>query len=315
MNEGPITVDPEMVQALADGSSALMAIEGVTGFDIGLDDDGASSLRIMVADLSDVPADVPDSLAGWPVHVIQRNPSLFSVPPDDGFYPEVVGGIEVARGTTGVLSHAPGTLGCVLRDSQNGLAPVGVSCAHVLAGIDPFAIFYDDEIWQPNRAGYRVGRLRRWEIPTTPSWNPGGFPSGFWDAAVCTMDRSAAVGEIADIGTLSGIASVRGVMQSVRKRGCTTRLTHGLVSGMFGSILFSHPGHATAWWMIGQMEIVATNDPDLNPDGFAQPGDSGSVVVDEDNQVVGLLHGGDAASGIGYASDFAPLAVALGVTI
>jgi hypothetical protein len=312
VNDDLIIADPRMAQALADNSADLMGTEGITGFDVGVDDSDELCLRVMVADPDDPPPGLPDSLDGFPVQVMRREPVLLGVPPDEATYPTVVGGIETGRSATGLLNGS-GTLGCVLRDVRNGLAPVGVSAGHVLAGVDPYAVFYGDEIWQRNRPGNRVGSLLRWELPSLPPLSPDGFPSGFWDAAICTMERSANVGEIAEIGTATGIGSVRGILQPVRKRGCTTRLTYGVVRGMFGSYLFSHPGHATAWWLIGQIEIVPTDDPDLNPDGFAQPGDSGSVVVDEDGQIVGLLHAG--GGGLGYATDFAPLSVALGVTL
>ncbi|MEV6864099.1 hypothetical protein AB0M44_24220 [Streptosporangium subroseum] len=60
--------------------------------------------------------------------------------------------------------------------------------------------------------------------------------SGFWDAAVCSIDegRGVSVGEIAGIGTVTGIGTAR-LGETVRKRGYRTLLTFGTVSGLFGS--------------------------------------------------------------------------------
>ncbi|WP_062352848.1 hypothetical protein [Herbidospora yilanensis] len=66
------------------------------------------------------------------------------------------------------------------------------------------------------------------------------------------------------------------------------------------------------WWMVGQIAIDVLDDPDLNPDGiWSNSGDSGSVVVNEADEIIGLHHAGDATTG--YASDFGPLAIALDV--
>lgn len=307
-------VDPAMVQALTDHTPDLMGTDGINGFDVGLDAAGEPTLRILVADPGNPPPNLPDRLGDFPVLVIQGEPVLLAVPPDTAKYPTVSGGIEVAQSTTSLIGHGSGTLGCVLRDTQRNLEPVGISCTHVLAGTDPTAIFSEDEIWQPNALGARVGALRRWEIPSTPSFIPGGFPSGFWDAAICSVERSSVVGDIVGIGAITGIGTAR-LGDHVRKRGRSSLLTHGTVDGLFGSYLIGHGSKATAWWMIGQISIAVIPDVSLNPDGvFALPGDSGSVVVNNANEIVGLLHGGGLGT-TGYATDFGPLALALGITL
>ncbi|MEV6864098.1 hypothetical protein AB0M44_24215 [Streptosporangium subroseum] len=66
--------------------------------------------------------------------------------------------------------------------------------------------------------------------------------------------------------------------------------------------------------MLGQIAIDVIPDPDLNPDGiWSNSGDSGSVVVNEANEIIGLHHAGDATTG--YASDFGPLAIALDIDL
>jgi hypothetical protein len=305
-------VDSAMAQALTDSSTDLMQIEGINGFDIGLDDSGEPTIRILVADPDDPPPGLPETVGDFPVLVIEGTPSMFAAR-DDAKYDTVVGGVEVAQSASGAVGHGSGTLGCVLRDAVTS-DPVGISCTHVLAGMDPTAIFSQDEIWQPNAVGARVGALLRWEIPSTPPFNPGGWPSGMWDAAVCSMERIALVGEIAEIGSVTGFGSA-GLGDRVRKRGRTTRLTYGTVGGLFGAYLLVHPTLPYGWWMIGQMEIKIIPDVSLNPDGlFALGGDSGSVVVNDANEIVGLLHGGGNGT-TGYATDFRPLAIALGVTL
>jgi hypothetical protein len=317
-----VDIDPAMVQALADNSADLQGTEGVNGFDVGLDDSGELVLRIMVADPANPPDDLPTSLGGFPVLVIEGAPITLSGLPDEARYSPVVGGVQIAQASA-PLAAPSGTLGIVMRDLGSG-DKVGISAGHVMAGVDPLAIFSATEIWQPNALGQRLGGLLRWDIPSTPALDPADpRPSGLWDYAVCSVDRDATVGEIAEIGAVTGIASpgpiaVLGGASSVlprehvRKRGFTTGLTEGFVDG-FGSYLVDDT--RKGWWVLGQTRIRGIPTATNPGGGFCDGGDSGSVVVNDAGEIVGLLHAGftGATANVGIMTDFAPLAVTMAV--
>jgi S1-C subfamily serine protease len=121
-----------------------------------------------------------------------------------------------------------------------------------------------DPIFQPD-TNRQVGRLFRFQNAT--------------DIAVFAVDDGFAVdARIADIGVVSGMARAE-VGDLVRKRGRTTELTLGRVSGIGLAPL----GRGTP---ANSFEIWAQ---DLNAPIFCKPGDSGSLIINENDQVVGIL--------------------------
>jgi hypothetical protein len=317
-------VPQEMVDVLSSLGAEVLPLDGVNGIDIGLDSFGEFAIRLLVSDPDNPPAGLPDSHAGFSVILVAGTPVTEAVTPDGAKYAPVIGGVQLGlRRIIGGLATR-GTLGCVFRDRSSG-EPVAISNAHVLLGdIASGGYALGDVIQQPAPAtdpppiSERIGTLLRWQFPNTsalfPSLGSGGM-SGAWDGAVCSIDegRGVSVGEIAEIGTVTGIGTAR-LGDTVRKRGYCTRLTFGKVSGLFGSYAVFDPNGNFLWWMLGQIAIDVIPDPDLNPDGiWSNSGDSGSVVVNEANEIIGLHHAGDATSG--YACDFGPLAVALDINL
>jgi len=317
-------VPQEMVDALSGLGAEVLPLDGVNGIDIGLDPDGELAIRLLVTDPDDPPEGLPDSYAGFSVILVAGTPVTEAVTQDDAKYAPVIGGIQLGRQQiVGGLVNT-GTLGCVFRDRFSG-EPVAISNAHVLLGDIPSGGFaVGDVIGQPAPTtdpppvSERLGTLLRWRFPDTPALFPSagsGGVSGFWDAAVCSIDegRGATVGEIADLGTVTGIGTAR-LGETVRKRGYRTLVTYGTVTGLFGNYAVYDSNSNFLWWMIGQIAIDVIADPNLNPDGiWSNSGDSGSVVVNDANEIIGLHYAGDANSG--YASDFGPLAVALDINL
>ncbi|MDH6247767.1 IPT/TIG domain-containing protein [Mycobacterium sp. OTB74] len=311
-------VPPEMIAAVDENGAQLLSIAGVTGIDIGFTEVNGTSteniaIRVSVADINNIPAGIPETLAGFPVVIIERN----VLPQADlARYEPLLGGISVARDTG--LS-ATGTLGGIVRDSGTGELR-GLSCAHIFVigstgqPGDPIEQPELPSSQQPNPANV-IGTLLRSGFPTTPNPLPPGIPVGFSDSAICTITRSATA-EIVDIGLVNGTA-IPQLGDRVMKRGKTTGLTHGIVNGIHREMQGTN-GNQTAF-LEDQFEIQVDGTRSLV---WSAAGDSGSLVVKEDTlEVVGLLwagttdHNGVPDGQFGYASDIDNVAADLGISL
>ncbi|MEP9416160.1 MULTISPECIES: S1 family peptidase [unclassified Gordonia (in: high G+C Gram-positive bacteria)] len=246
---------------------ALPFLPGLLAVDVGLrTDDGELTddlvIRVMVADIDRIPAGLDGLIAGagFPVSVVEREltPLLDTAPHDP-----LLGGITIHAAHGGALiQHGAGTLGGFASDTLFG-GVVGVTCAHVIAESDQQAL-QGDPIYQPDSTR-EVGRLYRWQAST--------------DIAVfAAHDGVGFDATIADIGRVGGMARAE-VGDRVRKRGRTTDLTLGTVSGIGLAPL----GRGTP---ANSFEIWAR---DLNAPVFCKPGDSGSLIVNDNDEVVGIL--------------------------
>ena len=138
----------------------------------------------------------------------------------------------------------------------------------------------------PGTVSVRIGALAKWALPETTF-------QGRTDAALCLLDVQS-VPEVAEVGAVFGSAvATPGMM--VGKRGVTTGLTFGIVTTTTGSFAGDYPrlppvtmsnGQLTTRRLLtGQMQIRA-DFPQFTV--FGDAGDSGAVVVDGGNRVVGL---------------------------
>lgn len=316
-------VTPEMEQAKARVEERLLALPGVTGVDIGFKEVGGEvtdqlAIRVLVREkksLDEVPEEerIPEEIEGHPADVIQRRFELHSVgasvaedelpsPVDAGVYSPVRGGISVGPcRTIGGFVHA-GTLGAIVVDNASK-RPLALSNFHVLA-VDEHAAD-GDAIVQPSRIeggqcpAQVAGKLRRHAL------------TGSVDAAV--MDLAVEQGvrpEVVEIGAVTGTGTAT-LGQAVRKRGRTTRLTYGVVDSVSLTVIVDYgPG-------IGEKtlakQIGVRPDPDRSAK-FSDHGDSGSVVVGDAREVVGLLFAGD-ETGYGVANPIADVLSALDIDI
>lgn len=316
----------DMQEALEYASPQVLPIEGVNGMDIGLDERREGlTIRVLVADPANPPPGIPEELGGHRVRLVAGAPRIHHVIPDQIFHVAATGGIEVGRRTphfdaAGDFAVDSGALGMIFRDlnvSDPGVGePLALSCAHVMCGANPTGSFaVGDVIQQPAPTSFappafeRLGLLQRWVMPNLPPLplsNPQ-VPSGFVDAAVCTVERGFTGSEVEEIGAIAGLAGVE-IGEPVKKRGPITGLTFGTVSA-FGTYLAYDANDDPLWWMLGQMLIEV--DEENTPDGvWSAPGDSGAVVVNWANEVVAMHWGGDGA-GIGYATDIFAITTAL----
>jgi len=100
------------------------------------------------------------------------------------------------------------------------------------------------------------------------------------DAAIALpINDGIIVDEILDIGLLTGSAGVS-LGDAVKKSGRTTGLTTGTVTVLDATVKVQYSG------------AVATFEDQIITSAMSEPGDSGSLLVNEQNKAVGLLFAG-----------------------
>jgi uncharacterized protein YraI len=276
----------------------LLTRDGVTGVDVGYKyKNGKRTKQVVIrvyvtekqADISKSNK-IPRTIRGIKTDIIEATASFHA---DDRPYTPITGGISFGQsekfkliqddGSIALISEQ-GTLGAIVRDNLTE-KPMFLTNHHVtkvmVSEVEERSGRIGDIFDQPNLVGgdgkpfpnANVGKLARFAI------NP------LVDAAVIEYQSNRPFAEeILGIGKIAGSAKATLGMK-VRKRGRTTELTYGIIDGIDAttaiqgtSIMFQH-----------QMVIV----PDTTKNAvFSNSGDSGSVVVNEQNKVVGLLFAG-----------------------
>lgn len=283
----------------------LLKRAGVTGLDIGRKivkgkKTDEIAIRVFVKKKKDVAEKdrIPASIGGVKTDVIERSfvlhpraVSLVEVErkADTGTYDPLVGGIGIGpcKAVDGFVFV--GTLGCMVRD-RNTSETLMLTNYHVAAEKwDP-----GDTICQPSRVdggscpANVVGSLVRSVI------------SEHVDGAVCRITDRAFLCNITEIGTVQGKATAS-PDQAVRKRGRTTGLTFGTVD----SVDFSANVPYDHGIVVLKNQITIEVDTSQSAQ-FGNGGDSGSAVVDENRNVVGLYFAGteDGSFGVANPIDF-----------
>lgn len=293
---------PEMLAAMAALESIAPSIDEVTGIDIGFADEEARdpndlAVRVFVRDASALPASLSDFLSGLdvPLVVIQR--SFEPGNTDTSMHRPVVGGVSVGAARFVLTGNFPaGTLGAVGRTTST-IPPliIGLSNHHVVAHDGNRA--FGDEIIQPEPTpfgrlpGDAIGQLLSWEFPEIVF-------SGLADAAIFSINVPTlpAIADILITGTASPFIGL-----PVTKRGRTTGVTHGIVttddSGQLGGTYYlEYPN-------LPPVNNPVTSRPTVRREFrnqvqvmidfpqsvvWSENGDSGSVVIDGNNRIVGL---------------------------
>lgn len=173
-----------------------------------------------------------------------------------------------------------GTLGALVRDrvTRNTM---------VLTNFHVAAVHND---WQ---VGDRMAQPSRSDGGRCPDDGFGGLSrarlNSHVDGAVVTIDDGVATrASIEQIGAVNGHADAV-VGHQVRKRGRTTELTIGWVDSIDATNIVAYGGDVGDRTFRDQIRILP--DTTINPH-FSEGGDSGSVIVDHDNNIVGLLFAG-----------------------
>ncbi|MFJ7906667.1 hypothetical protein [Kitasatospora sp. NPDC096204] len=323
-------IPQELIDAVDAVAPGLIAIPGVTGVGLGFREENGEffdelAARVLVADASEVPAGVPDSIAGLPVCVVEfMVEPLFA--PDTTRYDDLPGGAQIQP-----APGASGTLGAIVQDGSG--TEVGLTCHHVSG--DP-----GTTVWQPIAPPIIAGgppvdltdALGQTITVESPATQTIPVPSGPvlllgrpLDAATVALDEalnqgrtiSHAIVDGPDFGVVDA-TKPPSVGTFVKKRGSQSGPTAGTVTGIQSLVPWDvggpPPGHRFV--MSRQYEIFYL--PDGCPDGiFARGGDSGSLVLERGSRTaVGLLWAGNRAGGTrALMSDITVVESRLGVTV
>ena len=311
----------------------LLRRPGVTGVDIGYKfvagkKTSTLSIRVYVEKKGNVPAGkaIPETINGVKTDVIERRfelkPRMIRVldllpQADTGEYDPLRGGMSIGPCRAVFLDEAEaacqdapgpgnyifvGTLGAFVRDNATG-AEMMLSNFHVMCLNNGWSV--GDTMAQPSRVDGGtcpadvVGALQRASL------------GGQVDCAVASHTARGWECSILDIGAINGTAAATDGM-AVRKRGRTTGLTYGVVDTVDLSVNIDYCdglGPMTLTDQIG-IEVDAAQSAQ-----FGDGGDSGSVVVDSSNNVVGLYFAGNSDGTYGAANPIAAVLSALNVSI
>ncbi|MCQ6563987.1 IPT/TIG domain-containing protein [Paenibacillus mendelii] len=212
---------------------------------------------------------IPTEYGGFMTDVVEFRPFLIS---DNSYHQTLRGGIQINRISQGVTSHPPGTLGAIVRSRVSG-EHLLLTCAHVVkrpGESDAQAI--GKEIFQPAQ-GEPHARI----IGTVSNIADVGMPLHL-DCAVI-KPNCGYLKEIVDIGPVKGVNqwdTEHTLGRKMKKRGTRTLLTEGTMNRFI-------PGSSPQF--VSAFEIT-TSTPGT---AFAGKGDSGSVVLNENDEVEGLL--------------------------
>ena len=194
-------------------------------------------------------------------------------------YRPLQGGISIGPDrSVGGYIYA-GTLGCMVKDNTNGKT-VMLSNFHVMCIDNTWHA--GDQMDQPslidtgtNADG--VGALIRAVL------------SSHVDGAIASINAGiSANATVVGIGNVNGTATAV-LGSAVRKRGRTTALTYGTIDGLSGSVNVNYGAGLGTRTLTDQIFIKADTAHNAM---FSDHGDSGSVIMDSNNNVVGLLFAG-----------------------
>ncbi len=194
----------------------------------------------------------------------------------------------------GHVNITAGTLGGLVRDETNANVVI-LSNNHVLA--DSNEAVAGDAILQPGPAD--GGSLANDEIATLTRFVPIDFSSGAdnrVDGAIATpLDPSDVVWSTVDIGPetprVRRIVTESDLGDPVQKTGRTTGHTQGFIDALFATVQVKYDMFKKATFVD---QIIVSQNP--GEDDFSNGGDSGSLVYDMQDRVIGLLFAGSESS-------------------
>jgi hypothetical protein len=234
---------------------------------------------------------IPERLLDYPTDVIEETVGQAIV--DEETYRPLAGGTELdQKGSNG------GTLGLIALATAGGDAPDGdpviLSNHHVIPHVGELVGQPSDpsECWCCQCCD--VGRVVTSSVTGTVG---GAAPTGpTIDAAIATLSEGERYSHyIVELGYVRGWISATTMTPGdpVFKRGRTTELTEGRFSTATDSPSIGGYADGTTRGFTNQIRITGAT-PGAP---FALGGDSGSVVVDAQNRVIGLLFGSTIPAG------------------
>ncbi|HXF32320.1 MAG TPA: hypothetical protein VN522_12440 [Solirubrobacterales bacterium] len=317
-------ISDEQVAVKEGFEDELFEIAGVTGVGIGMRGEDAersgeeAAIRVYIEDAEEEPEGIPEELEGMPVSVIEFVPEPYGE--DRTRYEPLKGGCRIE-----VPGRNPGTMGAIVqrRDIEGNPVLHGLTAGHVVGepdefpripfqaeapsvfvGMDPSAIGRQDSLGRVVRSIFAESGSR-----TTI------------DAAIFELDMAelqgrgfspAIVGVEPTEDLISGVTEIwlpedrrPDPGQPVVKRGFVSRKTGGFVVDVHFSTRKWEPADSGLDKQFLVQGIPGASGAGLS---FAQPGDSGSLVLEgEQLAAIGLLVGGD-AGGTGIRGICTPIA-------
>lgn len=298
----------EIVAAKDRAAAVLLRLPNVTSVGIGGRVRAGQRLPELVLKVyvdSKVPTDqlapserIPSEIEGLPTDVVQMptvgtgatgpappgQPEIPSANRDSEKYRPIVGGSHMQGG----LSDSTfGTIGCVMVSTTDAEKAYAFTNWHVMQGdnhTDP--TIGDTKAGQPTNKD-SITKCCSHIIGTLAA----GARNTSTDAALIELKPGTQwKAEVLDIGPLSGehpIDSAEAATHpAVRKRGARSRLSGGVVDSIGASITVDGISYSNAMVVVPNANTtLATTDHFL----FGQHGDSGSVIVNDANQVVGVF--------------------------
>ncbi|MEP3839139.1 MAG: hypothetical protein ABJM36_15960 [Algibacter sp.] len=293
----------EIIREKQSAEAALFKLKGVTGVDVGYKYTNGKrtdeiTIRVHVKQKKKTVASkekIPTTINGIKTDVIEMEvyPQILSqklenlsLQADTATYTTVKGGVSIGPersiSTPDGNFVYTGTLGCIAKDNVTN-NPVLLSNFHVMCIDNTWSV--GDFMCQPSRVDTgspvtdRVGALER------------ALLSSHVDGAISTLNGRPHDCSIVDIGDVKGTAAAV-LNTAVRKRGRTTLFTEGFVDAINATVNVDYGPGIGVKTLTDQIGIRP--DENVNPK-FSAKGDSGSVVVNADNKVIGLLFAGNDA--------------------
>lgn len=279
----------------------LMAIPGVLAIGVGLKEIKGELQRELCFKVTvekkknrskiKVKDQVPETIYGFKTDVVEK---IVAVPLiNEKKYRPLIGGCQIQSSSV----SGRGTLGCFAKRKSDDKI-VLLTNWHVM--MDNANTVEDDDIGQPSHNGC-CACCATGEFATIID---GRFDATH-DTVIGLLHGQEAdstpsekfINEILDIGLIAGSADPKGG-ETVYKYGKATGFTKGQI---LNDSAISDIDYEEVYDGVGS--ILRTNQIAISPVApflkFSDPGDSGSVTVNEHNQVIALNYGGDSISGVG----------------
>ncbi len=251
---------------------------------------------------------IPDTIYGFKTDV---NETKFGeICADSSKYRPLIGGIQIGVSTDSGL----GTLGCFGKRNADGKI-ILLSNWHVIVGdgtnID------GDRVGQPSH-NKCCSCCACGEIADVVDGRLSPNTADNMDAAIAllqgqetdTIPETRYINEIKDIGILAGSALPK-PGETIWKRGRTTGLTKGQITDDNDSLTVPYESYGNISITYNTWQITPEDPPHAN---YVDRGDSGSISVNEHNQVV-LLNFAKDGTGKGYAFNIKNIESKLNFTV
>jgi hypothetical protein len=181
-----------------------------------------------------------------------------------------------------------GTIGCVVQDRATSTR-LGLTCAHVLAPLPTAKP--GDRVLVPSlveaRASHVLARASVGVVDQIlrPGFNDSDVPANLDVATFLPTDPAALDSSVAIVGKRpSGVLSNVSVGMPVRKVGAFSELTTGEVRFVNMVFWLAYPTPAGDEVTAGFQDVIGVSH-------FSNPGDSGSLVINDERKAVGIILG------------------------